>query len=387
MTALDPEASSMTDEVSYAEDSLDSDCSSIDSSEEQNLADKLVESRDNMAKLEGKYLSALSLSSSICIYNSSHTTFENDKPCDVETKRETCEKKDLTSYFPHHEDDDPNSNRSSLNIELNKLTLPQPLETIELATLPRGPIVTRGLTGNTRSRICCSGLEESNRNIRVLDNNTSFYGDMMLSGIVSEGTDQHQSGSDALSNSFSSPSWKVKYDSKFLSANPIVTKHSSLRCTYMQGERSSTECRYNLSSFDFTSVKDPIKLTAEKLPTSPRHRFGTALSARTGSATATGSGTSHVHDTTDHNGNGVLLNLTKSSHLNLPLGSTIDSRENTLLKNASGGSGWQSLLSNSYDTDEFAVTDHKTSLTGKIEMPLDFVIEKCLLEEILLQYP
>lgn len=390
----------MTDEVSYVEDPLDSDCSSLASSEEQNHPDQLVEPHDNVAKLEGKYLSALSFSSSISMYNSLHTPSKVEAPCAVETERETCEKKDPTSYFQHHQNNGPNFNRSSLHLELEELNLSHLSETQDPENehdmcLPQGgllksPIcVGRGNIDDTWSHFCCSGLEVSNRKISVLDNNTSISGDMMLSRIDSEGStadDQHPSGPYALSSSFSSQSWKVKYDSKFLSANPILAKHS-FRCTYMHGERHSTEYREHLSSFDFTSVKDPFKVSMENLSASPRHRFGTELSALTDSALAAGFGTSDFHDKKGHNGNAVSLNNTKSSHVFPPLGSMADSRENVLLKNVSGGSGWQSLLGSSYNSDDIAARDHKTSLTGKLEIPLDFVIEKCLLEEILLQYP
>lgn len=48
---------------------------------------------------------------------------------------------------------------------------------------------------------------------------------------------------------------------------------------------------------------------------------------------------------------------------------------------------WQSLLSSSCNIDSNTGRDFETGLTGMLDIPLDFVIEKCLVEEILLQYP
>ncbi|XP_071694657.1 uncharacterized protein [Rutidosis leptorrhynchoides] len=64
-------------------------------------------------------------------------------------------------------------------------------------------------------------------------------------------------------------------------------------------------------------------------------------------------------------------------------------REQAFLSNVSGGGCWKSLLDCAGNKNDIRPVkhNHKTSVAADIEIPLDFVLEKCLLEEIQLPYP
>jgi gamma-tubulin complex component 6 len=62
-------------------------------------------------------------------------------------------------------------------------------------------------------------------------------------------------------------------------------------------------------------------------------------------------------------------------------------KEAVVSTNGCGGTSWQSLLKSFSYTENESVCDHRESLSSMFEIPLDFVIDKCLLQEILLQYP
>ncbi|KAM7528373.1 hypothetical protein LguiB_031783 [Lonicera macranthoides] len=179
-----------------------------------------------------------------------------------------------------------------------------------------------------------------------------------------------------IGTSVNAESWKVKYNSDFLSMNPVVTKNSFVHLTNKLGETSATEYKKHLPFFDFTSVKDPFMASVDKLTAIPRHQFGTKRSVLTEPAVGK----------EGYNCEQVSVDNTKSSYVYSALGSMVNNRENVLLTNVSGGSGWESLLGNSNNIDDIKSRDHGNSLAIIHEIPLDFVIEKCLLEEIHLQY-
>ncbi|KAK1354066.1 hypothetical protein POM88_047322 [Heracleum sosnowskyi] len=104
----------------------------------------------------------------------------------------------------------------------------------------------------------------------------------------------------------------------------------------MPEEKVSREFDRDLSSFDFTSVQNPFSLPIAKSPGSPRHQLGTKLL--------------------------VLVDPVPSAVCSIA----------------------DSLLSSSCNIDSNTGRDFETGLTGMLDIPFDFVIEKCLLLEILL---
>lgn len=339
----------MTDEFSYAEDPLDSsECSSINSSEEENHSEQQIELPHNVVGPEQKYLSALSFSFSTSIDNLLPKSLKSEISCAVESfSCESTQKRDRIGIVVHHNYSGINSNDNCLTPDFGELNLSSISE-------------TQAHNNQHEMGWPLGGLLEN-----------PFYADRSKMD-DSTTKDQYPIGT-----SVNAESWKVKYNSDFLSMNPVVTKNSFVHLTNKLGETSHTEYKKNLPFFDFTSVKDPFMACVDKLTATPRHQFGTQRSVPTDPAVGK----------EGYNCDQVLVDNTKSSYVYSALGSTVNNRENVLLTNACGGSGWESLLGNSNNTDDIKSRDHGNSLAIILEIPLDFVIEKCLLEEIHLQYP
>ncbi|XP_074351166.1 uncharacterized protein LOC141690318 isoform X2 [Apium graveolens] len=389
--ALDSEASSMADENSYVQVPFNfSDCSSLASSEEQDQFDQSVETPDKFVNLEEQYLSALSFSSSI----TRHTPSKDELLFSVETDQETYKLKDPNMYFLHRQYDKTNNDDYSLHLDLKALSYPWISEIYDCErqhdkSSPSGsPLnickhVSEENKAEKMADVRNSGLEVDYRNIQDTDEvalncsvTSSRYGENITK-------DQHLIGTYTLPDLSSSESWKVKYNSKFFCANPIVTKHNLNYRTCMPEEKGSREFERGLSSFDFTSVQNPFSLPIAKSPGSPRQKVETKLVTSIDPVPSAACSTADVNKKEGHKGGAFLV---RSSEMDRSPRWTEDARENVFQTTSTGGSGWQSLLSSSCNIDSNTGRDFETGLTGTLDIPLDFVIEKCLLEEILLQY-
>lgn len=173
---------------------------------------------------------------------------------------------------------------------------------------------------------------------------------------------------------------KLKYNSTFFSMNPILNRCSFFSRRSMLGERGHVN--YRNTDFDFTSVEVPLDTYADKLTSVPK--IGNEILVITETPVATIDTRNHL-DSEHHNDNTVHDNA-KLSSVSLPLHDNGD-KENLSLPNVSGGSAWESLLGRSRNTVNKSITDHKMKLVTGADMPLDFVIKKCVLDEISLQYP
>jgi len=80
-----------------------------------------------------------------------------------------------------------------------------------------------------------------------------------------------------------------------------------------------------------------------------------------------------------------LVDNTEVCHVNSP--SDLKDHNQEVTKNVSGGSNWETLLGTTSETVDNSVGGHGQSLSAMFDIPLDFIIEKCLLQEIMLQYP
>ncbi|KAK2976400.1 hypothetical protein RJ640_008110, partial [Escallonia rubra] len=391
----DIEASSTGDEFSYVDDPLESsECSSVTSSEEQNQSEQLIELHHGIAGLEEKYLSALSFSSSMSIDNLLEKPVEYERSWAVETN--SCGNCETTKSLGQFVQRKSTSNDRSLVLELSETNMSQMSEARNRDDehnlgWPLGALLKNPFKDDSVNVVdACLQLPgcEINRNARVQEEGTSYCSNLSLS--KHELTDgfsryHHLNGTYPSIDSYSSQSWKLRYPSQHFSRNPILTQNSFVPLPCKPGERFYNGYRGSLSVFDFTSVNDPFKLCVEKLAASPRHKVGTELSNLTDSAASSGFGMSDCHEKSGCTKDEVSVGKAKSSYVFRDLRSKINHSEDVISTTVSGGSDWESLLgcSGSITT---AARDHGTSLAAMIEIPLDFVIEKCLLEEILLQY-
>ncbi|KAL2536001.1 indole-3-acetaldehyde oxidase [Forsythia ovata] len=364
----DSEVSSIVDEYSYTEDLLESsECSSLKSSEEQSDASQIIYMPHGNVGLEPSYLSALDFSLSFSTNNSVQKLSQNDMSCSMDNiPFKIDEKSDFAN--PCHKGEN--------------LSVPELLQTPEiLATSREHDIWTsnglgagRGNTENALGHASDCAENPSKENLRFLRTGMldciDSHNFENASKVNAINKDQHPHGT------FGS----VKY----IHMNPALNKSSFLNPRTTLGERCCTNYRESSSYFDFTSVKDPCKEYVDKLASSPRHIFGAELSVITEANAAAVIISSSQHRIEGYNDK-TLENNSKFTRVNSPLHKKAV-EEGSLLPNISGGSAWETLLSRSGNIANKSTRDHGMRLVAALEMPLDFVIRKCVLDEILLQY-
>ncbi|KAJ6717126.1 GAMMA-TUBULIN COMPLEX COMPONENT 5 [Salix koriyanagi] len=145
-----------------------------------------------------------------------------------------------------------------------------------------------------------------------------------------------------------------------------------------------TAYRPSLPCFDFSTVEDPCKASVEKFSSSFQHEFGSPVPLHI-TAPAT-SGKSHDEGKQGFDGEAVLFDNARACVSDLSVHLKEQDKEAVVSTNGCGGTSWQSQLKRFSYTENESVGDHRESLSSTFEIPLDFVIDKCLLQEILLQY-
>ncbi|XP_042002632.1 uncharacterized protein LOC121751889 [Salvia splendens] len=211
--------------------------------------------------------------------------------------------------------------------------------------------------------------------------NTDFdFSELSINNTVAS-KDQHPLITKASSKTTSLQLSKLKYDSTFFSMNPILNRCSFFSPRSILGERGHEN--YTSIDFDFTSVKFPVDTYAVKLASATR--IGNEVRDINKTPVSTIYMRNHL-DVECHNDNMVGDKVKLSSvGLSLPL-HNCGNEENLWSPNVSGGSAWESLLGRSRNTGNRSNSDRKMKLVAGADMPLDFVIKKCVLDEISLQY-
>ncbi|XP_011080519.1 uncharacterized protein LOC105163762 isoform X2 [Sesamum indicum] len=360
---VDTEASSITDEYSYAEDLLESsECSSSESSEDQNEADKLIFASRNV---EPSYLSALDFSSNLSNDNTMQNLYPSEISYPVEYLPYKINCKSGCAAYDSHKENYPVSSEQKLS-----QTPQTPVTSNEQdLCLFDGHLIARG----TRSTWLHSPDHELELN-------------MGTCGLLNTDLDVYEHASKVntsnknqllLENSLE----KLKYDSTFFSMNPTLNRGSFFNARTVLSKRGPPNYKYSYS--DFTSVKDPLKAFAVKVAGDHGHKVRPELSVIT-ETPAAGIDTSNHLDIEDY-GDSTIENNAKLCPVSPPPNKMTSSKEHLLLPNISGGSTWESMLARSENVNS-SIRDHRTKLMAGADMPLDFVIKKCVLDEILLQY-
>ncbi|KAL6564917.1 hypothetical protein OROMI_016367 [Orobanche minor] len=356
-TIMDSEVASIVHEYPYAEDLLESsECSSPGRSEEADDAEQMI---FTSCSAEPSYLSALDFSLSLSAEISCSV---KDFPSKLSWKS------GYTAYHSHKQ----------TCLTSTEQTLSQPRES-QVSSSEDDLYLLCGQHGkhDTWSHSPDCGLELS-RDYGLSNTGLDVSGNAFEVSVGN--TDQHPYLTCASSKTFNLQFCDRKYNSTFFSMNPTLNRGSIYNLAMLE-ERGRTT--FMDSHFDFTSVEDPLSTYAVRLAGDQGPTLRTEISVITETPAARVDTSNHigVQDCNDviMENDAELCNNGSSLH-------NKDSNEGYLLvQNTSGGSAWESLLGRSDNSVNRSARDHRALLVSGADMPLDFVIKKCVVDEILLQ--
>ncbi|ESQ37583.1 hypothetical protein EUTSA_v10002374mg [Eutrema salsugineum] len=167
---------------------------------------------------------------------------------------------------------------------------------------------------------------------------------------------------------------KVNYPYEVLSMNPV------LRCDFLRKHRNTNMRDQGklLPLFDFSAVDDPSKTCLARIPV----RF--PINCYVESQSSQIDRKSHRHANQEFGIDRFDVEDPKASCSHLSSGLKVCAEEKK--SNISGGSRWEGMLLRSNNSETSAFSDCRQNASATFELPLDFVIDQCLLQEILLQY-
>lgn len=188
------------------------------------------------------------------------------------------------------------------------------------------------------------------------------------------------------SNLSTGQEWKLNFDCNIFSRNPMLDKFGFFSTSKLGVK--SLEHKLVLPFFDFSSVEDPREIYVKRLagvftqklsenPIQPELSKNPILSVVTDKR----DDLSEQGSCVDH----IPIHSAEESHIHTPLKSKDHNKD--ISTNVFGTSSWGSLLCRLNENGDANLGYHSLGFSDIFEIPLDFIIEKCLLQEILLQYP
>nr|TKR66200.1 uncharacterized protein D5086_0000314420 [Populus alba] len=388
--------SSTSDEFYVLGTSDSSECSSLSGSEEQAEAEQLIEQGNGLVGYEQRCSSSLRFSMSSPTDTALRKPTQSEISRDIETdSSKNSEENNFVGHFmgvydkkrtSSHEFPPPDSEESKSSCMFDNID--SVIGKCWQLGLPKNSVYNdKWHSFYPRSDYCDSVQEASETNMGILNADLPYFTHMTSAKDV---LIEKASGADQLKNRNSTSSlfalqpWKVNYHPNFLSRNPMLKKNACFHLVTMPKEKCSTAYGPSLPCFDFSTVEDPCKASVEKFAASFRHEFGSQVPLHI-TAPAT-SGKSHDKGKQGCDGEAVLFDNSRACVSESSVHLKEQDKEAVVSTNGCGGTSWQSLLKSFSYTENESVGDHRESLSSTFEIPLDFVIDKCLLQEILLQY-
>ncbi|XP_055833261.1 uncharacterized protein LOC129902197 [Solanum dulcamara] len=388
---------SIDNDFSCTEDLLESsDCSWEDNSEEQSVFDLLSNAPGNVVELKPDYLSALSFTDDGLLQKQKFPHDETSCPPEY-VSYETCKRMEISCFSTDVSNSERVACDSSLPYRSEEKSMLQTLDnqitnsrqnTSWLPDCFPGNLLNNDRRSSKTTWLHAFEIEPEISSCRFgVQLNVDSGGSVLPQNpSVPEAYEQdhHPNRACNFLSSTSLPSWQLKHHSDFFSMNPILTK-SSLNPKRESEKMCARDSREPYPFFDFTSIKDPCKVYIEKFSASSRDQLGAGDSVLTSTTATSAILTSCQHNLKDYSDEN-LENKAELSHTCSSVSSKVLYEKVSSLENVAGGSGWERLLANSSKISCTTANYPKTSLVTVLEMPLDHIIKKCLLEEILLQY-
>ncbi|KAL9660421.1 hypothetical protein QQ045_025235 [Rhodiola kirilowii] len=358
---------SLSDEFSYLSDQMNaSDWSSSSCYDDDSEPEQVIETPISSSDNKPTYLSSLRFSSIIpseCSYGMSSL---NEKSCVAEAiqKPEHCRTEDCDSTHLH----------------LDKLTQTNLCSSTDSFGVPTFSWMPINREASKHSDVCesCVEIAKTSSLLKGKEDNTSTpektLSRMVLSeSYLTEGTED---------DTTTSKSWKLKKPRNFLCRNPILRKIDNFRTLCNDKEDAVMDNMGILSSFDFSNVEYPFMGVGDTSGSQLSYRNRSAMGHFMDSyAVATGVAASSSHSD-DIFGKPII----NGSHSNMPPIKPTDEGLSHRLVGVSGGSDWEKQLFNYGTSINVDAKNRKQTVQDVFEIPIDFIIDKCLLQEIKLQY-
>ncbi|CAM8897921.1 unnamed protein product [Rhodiola kirilowii] len=358
---------SLSDEFSYLSDQMNaSDWSSSSCYDDDSEPEQVIETPISSSDNKPTYLSSLRFSSIIpseCSYGMSSL---NEKSCVAEAiqKPEHCRTEDCDSTHLH----------------LDKLTQTNLCSSTDSFGVPTFSWMPINREASKHSDVCesCVEIAKTSSLLKGKEDNTSTpektLSRMVLSeSYLTEGTED---------DTTTSKSWKLKKPRNFLCRNPILRKIDNFRTLCNDKEDAVMDNMGILSSFDFSNVEYPFMGVGDTSGSQLSYRNRSAMGHFMDSyAVATGVAASSSHSD-DICGKPII----NGSHSNMPPIKPTDEGLSHRLVGVSGGSDWEKQLFNYGTSINVDAKNRKQTVQDVFEIPIDFIIDKCLLQEIKLQY-
>ncbi|KAI9116843.1 hypothetical protein K1719_012209 [Acacia pycnantha] len=374
----DSDVSSTADELSYVENAYDfSDSSASNNSEEQTETDQLISWPYKVVEQQN-YVSALSFSKSTAVNSSMQDPCQFEKLDSASNK--ICDQKYTIDHFVKSSNVRMMESYVSNSLSPGKSSCSLHVNTqhdsywsvghIMKSSFDEDEIDERKVTGThmellTDATLCNvnniavnEALSREPLGANLCDNNTHS---LKLYGFQPQNMD-HQH------NSSMNP----------LSTNPMLTRNSLLCLMGRNGEKYVTD-RQPLPYFNFSTVEDPCKVYMDKSLLSSRFSSESAIPLDR-HASANGDKIDH-YCLEGNGGEDGLIDTTRNCD-----SASLDLKDLNwdILTDVHGGSSWERLLGSFRKSIDCDATQKICFST--FEMPLDIIIDKCLLQEIILQY-
>ncbi|GAA0143958.1 non-motor microtubule binding protein [Lithospermum erythrorhizon] len=366
------ETSSTTEECCYGDDSWDlSESESLVCSNEENESEPMTQNCNGDMALRQTYLSALDFS-----FQTYYNSLQDSPSANLKTSKSmpstTIEEKD-TPY----NDFDPSLKDlgdTFLLRDADEETSTCWYDECSIFGLQQNYARTEG-QGSASSFLqnVAQGLQVTSNKLNTNLADVSNWGDStyIANPFIAKGNSEswHYLDKPCDSSSLLSLlSRKLIKHPNFFSMNPIFLKRYIMDSSSNRGASSGEP----FPRYDFTTVKDASKMCVDRL--------GASTTVPTGPAfldTSKSDATEYINKP---------VRVIEKNEATGPVRLEAEAVENLPLADISGGGGWESLLRGFGKVNDLSGGDPKTNSMVAFEIPLDFVIKKCMWEEVSLQY-
>ncbi|PPD69323.1 hypothetical protein GOBAR_DD33802 [Gossypium barbadense] len=355
--------------------------SSMSSFEEHTESEQLIEHSNNLVWPKQNYFSALSFSVSTPFGNSLQLALQNGKSDRMESSLQAG-----TGGHGNFIGCEPNGIYDHLSPHLKSNWLCAEVESANILTSKGWPVnsarnnafcIDGDDRDDKRSHLCDSDIKTRKCNTQFFDKFVQHFNESIAinntSAVDTSNEGQHEK--DSTSGLFQLRQFKLTCNGSLLSKNPMLTNKSFFRMMSKPGDASQIDYQQTLPYFDFSSVDDPCMVYVKRLSSGITHEFLENTSSVT-------NGRGNQDDKQGY-GDVLLVDNSKSSYAVPPL-ELRNQTQDVISTTVSGSSCWESLLGSFSTPNSSGTIDMKLNTSSTFEIPLDFVIDKCLLQEILL---